>query len=288
MVIAVASGKGGTGKTTVSVNMARVILSPLQLLDCDVEEPNAHLFFKGTSRQSEAVTVPVPQVEESRCDGCGECSQFCEYNAIVALKTKAMVFPELCHSCGGCSLVCPWMAISESQRRIGVIETMQSDNITLIHGCLDVGVPTAPPLIRSVKTRLQPEITAILDAPPGTSCPVVTTIMQSDFIILVTEPTPFGEHDLKLAIEMVRELGIPHGVVINRMGIGDDRINTLCEREKIPILLEIPNDRRIAEACSRGELIVDALPEYRKAFEELARRVLEVGALSEAEAGEMR
>ncbi|MBN1866795.1 ATP-binding protein [Candidatus Sumerlaeota bacterium] len=275
MILAVASGKGGTGKTTVSANLARVLGSCVQLLDCDVEEPNAHLFLGGTLRDSHTVGIPVPEVDESLCDGCGECGRFCEYHAIVSFGTKPLVFPEMCHGCGGCAKVCPRGAIRETDRRIGVVETIESGNIELIQGRLDVGRAMAPPLIRAVKARLRPGAPAILDAPPGTSCPVVATIRETDFVALVTEPTPFGLHDLKLAVDMVRELGIPFGVVVNRMGIGDERVHAFCGKENIPVLLEIPDDRRIAEAYSRGDLIVEALPEYKDRFRGLIQRIEE-------------
>jgi MinD superfamily P-loop ATPase len=274
MILGIASGKGGTGKTTVAVNLARAFGSPVQLLDCDVEEPNDHLFLKGPVREQEIVTVPVPQVDASLCDACGECSRFCQYSAIVSLRTTPIVFPELCHGCGGCALVCPQGAIRETERRIGVVETVESENVTLIQGRLDVGVALAPPLIRAAKARMRQETPAILDAPPGTSCPVIAALRGTDFAALVTEPTPFGLHDLTLAVDMVRELGIPFGVVVNRVGIGDDRVHGYCAAEKIPVLLEIPDDRRIAEACSIGSLIVDALPEYRELFMSLIEKTM--------------
>jgi len=274
MILAVASGKGGTGKTTVAVNLARVFGSDVRLLDCDVEEPNDHLFLNGSVREEETVSIPIPQVDESLCDACGECSRFCQYHAIVSFGTKPLVFPEMCHGCGGCAKVCPKKAIREKNRRIGVIEKMLADNITLVQGRLDVGVAMAPPLIRAVKARLQNGAPAILDAPPGTSCPVITALRGTDFVVLVTEPTPFGLHDLRLAVEMVRELGISFGVVVNRMGIGDERAHAFCGQEGIPILLEIPDDRRIAEDYSRGNLIVEALPEYRGSFENLLAKIM--------------
>ena len=266
MIIAVASGKGGTGKTTVSVNLAKTFGAAVQLLDCDVEEPNGHLFLKGTAIREETVTIPVPQVDESLCNGCGECGRLCAYHAIVSFGAKPLVFPDMCHGCGGCAKVCPQNAIREMDRRIGLVETIQAENITLVQGRLDIGVAMSPPLIRAVKSHLRTDLSAILDAPPGTSCPVITAIRGADLVLLVTEPTPFGLHDLKLAVDMVRELRIPFGVVINRVGIGDDRVHAFCGQEGIPILLEIPDDRRIAEAYSRGELIVEALPEYRGLF----------------------
>ncbi len=266
MILAIASGKGGTGKTTVSVNLARALGCDVRLLDCDVEEPNDHLFLKGSRAREEIVTIPIPQVDESLCDGCGECGRACQYHAIVSFGAKPLVFPEMCHGCGGCARVCPRKAIREVERRIGVIETDRAGNITLIQGRLDVGEAMAPPLIRAVKAHLQNGLPAILDAPPGTSCPVIAAIRGADLVLLVTEPTPFGLHDLRLAVEMVRALGIPFGVVVNRVGIGDDRVHVYCREGKIPVLLEIPDDRRIAESYSRGELIVESLPEYRGLF----------------------
>jgi len=273
MKIAVASGKGGTGKTTVSVNLARTLGAQVQLLDCDVEEPNAHLFLRGNKIKEEIVNIPVPQVDEALCNGCCECGKFCAYNAIVTFGTVPLIFPEMCHGCGGCTLVCPTKAITEIGRRIGMVETMESGNITLIGGRLDVGVAMAPPLIREVKKCLQNNLPAILDAPPGTSCPVIAAIRDTDMVLLVTEPTPFGLNDLMLAVDMVRELKIPFGVIVNRMGSGDDRVHVFCQKENIPILLTIPDDRRIAESYSRGILMVDALPEYRGHFQSLIEKL---------------
>ena len=274
MIVAVASGKGGTGKTTVSVNLARVLGSDVRLLDCDVEEPNAHLFLNGSMIKEETITIPVPEVDESLCDGCAECGKFCQYHAIVTFGTAPLVFPEMCHGCGGCTMVCPQKAIREIDKRIGVVETLQAGNITLIQGRLDVGSAMAPPLIRAVKACLKNGLPAILDAPPGTSCPVIATIRETDFVLLVTEPTPFGLHDLKIAADMVRELGIPFGVVVNRVGIGDDRVHVYCKEKNISVILEIPDDRRIAEAYSRGELIVESLPEYRGLFLSLIEKTI--------------
>jgi MinD superfamily P-loop ATPase len=274
MILAVASGKGGTGKTTVSVNLARALGSEVALLDCDVEEPNAHLFLAGDMRGEENVTIPIPQVDESLCDGCGDCSRFCEYHAIVSFGTTPLIFSEMCHGCGGCAKVCPRKAIREAEKRIGVVETMHAGNITLIQGRLDIGLAMAPPLIRAVKARLRNGMPAILDAPPGTSCPVIATLRGADLVLLVTEPTPFGLHDLKLAVGLVRAIGIPFGVVVNRVGIGDERVHAFCSKENIPVLLEIPDDRRIAEVYSEGRLIVEALPEYRGLFERLLEKTM--------------
>ena len=270
MILAVASGKGGTGKTTVAVNLARICGFSVQLLDCDVEAPNAQLFFVCTGQKEEVVSMPIPQVNSSLCDGCGECSRFCMYHAIASYGSTPLVFAEMCHGCGGCAKVCPKGAIEEVPKRIGVVRTAQAGGMTLVEGRLDVGVAMSPPLIRAVKAQRQDGMPAIIDAPPGTSCPVIAAIRGVDLVVLVTEPTPFGLHDLKLAVSMVRRLRQPFGVVINRVGIGDDQVRNYCSGENIAILSEIPDDRKIAEIYSRGGLIVEALPGYRKLFEKLA------------------
>ncbi len=275
MILAIASGKGGTGKTTVAVNLALTAGSPVRLLDCDVEAPNAHLFLGGPAPEGEIVSLPVPVVDPERCDGCRECSRFCAYHAIAVPGGKPLIFPELCHGCGGCILVCPRGALTEGRRRIGVVETRLVGAVRLIQGRLDIGVAMAPPLIRAVKRAAEGADGAgvIIDAPPGTSCPVVAALHGADAALLVTEPTPFGLHDLKLAVEMVRRLEIPFGVVINRMGVGDGRVHAFCALEGIPVLAEIPDDRRIAEAYSRGEPLVEALPRYRRLFSEFHRAI---------------
>ncbi|MCK5861998.1 MAG: ATP-binding protein [Candidatus Hydrogenedentes bacterium] len=273
MILAVASGKGGTGKTTVSANLARALEEKTQLLDCDVEEPNAHLFLHGKKLDSTTINIAVPKVDASICTGCNACGTFCEYSAIISFGKAPILFPEMCHGCGGCMKVCPQHAITESEKRIGTVETFQSENITLVHGRIDVGVAMAPPLINAVKKCIGSDMPAILDAPPGTSCPVITTLRKVDYVLLVTEPTPFGLHDLSLAVDMVRELSIPFSVIVNRVGIGDERVHTFCQQEDIPIIMEIPDDRRIAEAYSRGELMVDALPEYKKLFQDLFEKI---------------
>ena len=269
MILAVASGKGGTGKTSISVNLAKVLGVPVQLLDCDVEEPNAHLFLHASLAGEEEISIAVPKIDATACNACDECVDFCQFNALASFCGAPLVFPELCHGCGGCTLVCSRNAISEESFRIGTVKTFVDGNITLNSGCLDVGVSLASTLVHAVKARQQDGVTTILDAPPGTACPAVATLRGADFVVLVTEPTPFGLNDLKLAVDTVRELRLSFGVVINRVGIGDDRVHRFCTAESIPLLLEIPDDRRIAEAYSRGELIVEALPEYRAHFERL-------------------
>lgn len=268
MNIAIASGKGGTGKTTVAVNLAWALAGMgkgVQYLDCDVEEPNGHIFLKPQITTTASVGIPVPVVDEAKCNGCRKCAEICQYHAIAVLK-KALVFPELCHGCGGCALVCPVGAIHEQERTIGVVETGQADGVSFVQGRLNVGEPTAPPLIRAVKKKALADSIAILDAPPGTSCPVVTTVRDADYVMLVTEPTPFGLNDLNLAVEMLRQLGLRHGVVINRADCGDRRVHDFCKAEAISILLELPDDRRVAEAYSRGQMAVQVLPEWRKCF----------------------
>lgn len=273
MILAVASGKGGTGKTTVAANLARAMAGPVQLLDCDVEAPNAHLFLRGPATGEETVSIPVPEVDPAKCAGCGACSRFCQYHAIVSLKNHPLVFAELCHGCGGCIQACPSGALHEIQRRVGVVESFEAGNVSLVHGRLDVGAPLAVPVVRAVKRRIDPSATAIIDAPPGTSCPVVASVKGADFLALVTEPTPFGLHDLRLAVDLAREMGLAFGVVLNRAGAGDGRVHAYCRRQAIPILAEIPDDRLIAQACSRGELLIEALPHYRTLFKDLANEL---------------
>jgi MinD superfamily P-loop ATPase len=276
MNIAVASGKGGTGKTTVAVNLALAIPQRVQLLDCDVEEPNGHVFLKPRNPTDEVVGILTPQVDERKCTGCGECAALCQYSAIVMIKEKPLVFAELCHGCGGCTLVCPEKAIQETMRRTGVVRDGGCEpqaTVQLIWGELDVGEAMAPPVIREVKKRQDEQGVNIIDAPPGTSCPVIAALTDADFVILVTEPTPFGLHDLKLAVETVREMSIDFGVVINRSDCGDDRAHEYCRREGIAVLAEIPDDLRIARAYAKGQPAVTAVPELRETFKALYRDV---------------
>ncbi len=276
MILAIASGKGGTGKTTLAVNLACVFGSGVRLLDCDVEEPNAGLFLGGETEAAEVVTIPVPEVDESLCDGCGECGRICRYGAIVSFGAAPIVFSEMCHGCGGCARVCPRGAIREVGRRIGVIERVRAGAVTLVQGRLDVGGVLVPPLIRAVRAHASGPGPVIIDAPPGTSCPVIAAVRGSDFVLLVTEPTPFGLHDLTLAVETVRALGLPFGLVVNRVGIGDERVHAYAHHENIPILLDIPDDRKIAEAYARGRLIIEACPEYDSLFRSLAAKIRDI------------
>lgn len=273
MKITIASGKGGTGKTTVAVNLAQAIAGPIRILDCDVEEPNCHLFLRPDLSETTTVQMPVPQVDEAKCTSCGECGQFCEFNAIVSFKTVPLVFPELCHGCGGCMKVCPEGAIREIDRAIGVVERGHRNGVEIVHGRLEVGEPLAPPIIRAVKGHAGMDGVTIIDSPAGTSCTMIESVRDSNFVVLVTEPTPFGLRDLTLAVGAIRELQIPYGVVVNRVGIGDGRVHEYCRDENIPVLLEIPDDRRIAEAYSRGQTIIEVIPEMRATFDLLFRRI---------------
>jgi MinD superfamily P-loop ATPase len=274
MIISIASGKGGTGKTTVATNLAASLPHPVQLMDCDVEEPNAFLFLPSQTRQEEIVTTPVPEIDKEKCNFCGKCEEICQFKAIAVLKeTAVMVFPELCHSCGGCMEVCPEGAVSEGYRELGLIERGHTNNIELVYGRLRVGEAMSPPLIKKVKTLAIPAEITIIDAPPGTSCPVIEAMKGTDFVVLVTEPTPFGLHDLKLAVGAVQILGIPHGLIINRSDMGDQKVKQYAEAMNIPILMEIPFEKRIAEAYTAGKLIVEAIPEYKQKFNELFDRI---------------
>jgi len=274
--IAIASGKGGTGKTTVAVHLAACLAAQgraVQYLDCDVEEPNGHLFLKPKMERSESVGIPVPVVDAAQCTSCGKCAEVCEFNAIAMLK-KPLVFPELCHGCGACALVCPVGAIRETSRAIGVVETGRTGTIGFAQGRLNVGEPMAPPLIRAVKARRNPDAIALFDSPPGTSCPVVATVRDADLVVLVTEPTPFGLHDLALAVDTFRPMGKPMGVVVNRAD-DDRRVQDYCQAENLPVLAELPDDRRVAETYARGELVFDRLPEWRDRFDALWSRIEE-------------
>jgi len=278
MKIAIASGKGGTGKTTIATNLASSISQTgmkVQYLDCDAEEPNGHIFLKPDIETSEDVTVGVPEVEQQKCTGCGKCGQLCQYSAITCVKGKVLVFKELCHSCGGCMAICPEDAIVEKQRKIGIAEFGMSNGIYFGHGKLNIGAIQTPALIRYVKQKAINDGLTILDVPPGTSCPVIEAIKGSDFVLLVTEPTPFGLNDLELAVGMVRELKLPFAVAINRSDIGDDAVVKYCQKEGIKVQLEIPNDRKVAEAYSRGIMAIDAIPEYRNNFLNLFEQITE-------------
>lgn len=273
MIISVASGKGGTGKTTVATNLALSIGENVQLLDCDVEQPNAHLFIHPVFDGSETVTTPVPEIDMDKCSLCGKCAEICQYKAIAVVAETVLPFEDLCHSCGGCMAVCPEGAITEKGRNLGVIQKSRHNGIEFVHGKLRVGEAMSPPLIKAVLAHRDPAKLTIVDAPPGTSCPVIAAMKPADFVLLVTEPTPFGLHDLKLAVGAVKILDIPCGLVINRADMGDDTVRAFAAAEKMPILMEIPFDRCIAEAYSRGERVVEVMPEWKARFLELYEKI---------------
>lgn len=268
MVISVASGKGGTGKTTVAVSLA-LSLGACQFLDCDVEEPNASLFLKPSITGKTSVSVPEPWVDESKCSHCGKCAEICAFHAIAVFEKSVLLFPQLCHGCGGCMLVCTEKAIAEGKRHIGVIEEGMSSSIIFAQGVLNIGEHMATPIIKEMKSLIRKDMDVIIDSPPGTSCPVIESMKGSDFVCLVTEPTPFGLNDLKLAVETVRELGIPFGVIINCDGIGDDGVKKYCRGENIPLLLSIPWSRRVAEAYSMGIPAIEADATLKEQFQDL-------------------
>ncbi len=272
MKIAIASGKGGTGKTTISTNLSLFVSeqgNEVVYLDCDVEEPNGHLFLNPVINKKTKSSISVPVIDDTKCVACGECIQFCEYNALIRLGKNVMVFPELCHGCGGCTLLCPYHAITEQDREIGFIESGISGKVGFVHGRLNIGEAMSPPLIRDDLRQIRPDAINIIDAPPGTSCPVIASIRDADFVVLVTEPTPFGLNDLGLALDMVKELGIPHGVVVNRAEGGNTDVELFCEEHQVDILTKIPDDRRIAECYSKGEMILHAVADVQKNFDEL-------------------
>ena len=290
MIVTVASGKGGTGKTTVAVSLALAVATDtilpgqapaadpsVVLLDCDVEEPNAHLFLRPSLDLRREVGVLTPVVDETRCTGCRRCAEVCAYHALAVIEGKVLVFAELCHGCGSCSWNCPEEAIREELRPTGLVEVGRAGALGFAQGILNVGEAMAVPVIRQVKKQgaaVVPGGLVVIDAPPGTSCPVVESLRGADYALLVTEPTPFGLHDLRMAVDVARcELGLPVGVVVNRTGVGDEGVDQYCRAERIPVLMRIPLDRRIAEACSDGLPLLEALPEYRQPFRDLYRQI---------------
>jgi MinD superfamily P-loop ATPase len=276
-IIAVASGKGGTGKTTIAANLAYYTAGlgkKVQYLDCDVEEPNGHIFLKPNMTFNRQVTVDVPKVDEQKCIGCGKCGEICQYSAIISIKdNKVLTFEQLCHSCGGCMLICPADAIKPKPLKIGDIELGKAGDIDFVHGRLQIGHVRTPALIKQVKKHIKQNRLTIIDVPPGTSCPVVEAVKNTDFVLLVTEPTPFGLNDLKLAVALVRQMNLPFAVALNRCGIGNNQVEKYCKAENIHICLRLPDDRRIAVAYSSGKIIVEELPEYKKFFVDLAKAI---------------
>jgi MinD superfamily P-loop ATPase len=278
MIISIASGKGGTGKTLIATSLALSLKNThkVRLLDCDVEEPNDHLFMNPVITQRETATIPVPEIDKAKCNYCGKCAEVCAYKAIAVWGQHVMTFPELCHGCGACSYICSEKAIREQPREIGVIEAGDSEGISFVYGKLNVGEAMSPPVIRKVKNHISKEQINIIDSPPGTSCPVITAVRNSDYCLLVTEPTPFGLNDLTLAVETVKELKIPCGVVINRSVDGERKVEPYCQEEDIPVLLKIPLDMEIARLYSRGVTLVKGLPQWEKSFVCLYEKIQEI------------
>jgi len=278
MIISVASGKGGTGKTLVATSLALSLKDRhrVQLLDCDVEEPNDHIFLKPVFTRSEAVCIPIPEIDEKKCTFCGRCAEVCAYHAIAVFPKSILVFPHLCHGCGACSYLCPEKAISEKGREIGVVERGHSDGVDFAHGKLNVGEAMPTPVVRRVKEEANRDGIVIIDVSPGTSCPVVESIKGSDFCLLVTEPTPFGLNDLILAVETVKEIKVPCGMVINRAGVGNGKVEEYCLEENIPVLLTIPLDIEIARLYSKGITLVEGMPQWKESFIGLFDRIREL------------
>ncbi len=272
MKIAIASGKGGTGKTTVATNLAFALSGEsikTAYVDCDVEEPNGHLFLKPSIQSRKPVELAVPSVDMETCSLCGLCGQICRYSAILCLGNQVLVFPDMCHSCGGCWQVCPENAIEKKPRVLGYIESGTSNSLLFAHGILNVGEALCTPVLRELKRNTPEADVTIFDAPPGTSCPVIETIRDCDYVLLVAEPTPFGLNDFMLAVEVVKKLNLPFGAIINRADLGYEELNKFCYKQQIPVLTAIPDDRRIAEAYSRGVMLSQAIPEYLNTFVQL-------------------
>lgn len=277
MIIAVASGKGGTGKTFVATNLANVIQEGSSYIDCDVEAPNGHLFLNPEIGENFSESVFVPKIDPDKCTLCRKCIEICQFNALIQLKDEVLVFPELCHSCHGCDRVCPENAISQDKREIGVLSEGKSKAIQFAMGKLRIGEAMAPPLIERLKLRAlrpDPQNIYLIDAPPGTACPAVTALKNTDFVLLVTEPTPFGFHDLKLAILMIQEMNLPFGIVINRSDVGNQEVFEYCNKNGFPILAEFNHDHQVAELYAQGKLITDASSDYVKAFKDLADAII--------------
>jgi MinD superfamily P-loop ATPase len=278
MQIAVASGKGGTGKTLIATSLAISLrdIYDVQLLDCDVEEPDDKIFIRPDGITQEPVYMTNPSVDENLCTYCGKCAEVCAFNAIAVIKNHILTFSNLCHGCGACSYLCPEGAITESNREIGVMETGRSGNLEFIQGILTVGEAMATPVIDQVKKKAGKEKVVIVDTPPGTSCPVVHSVTGSDFCLLVTEPTPFGLNDLVLAVETLKTLGIQCGIIINRSGKNDSLIESYCEEENIPVLMKIPLDTEIARLYSKGITLAEGMPTWKEIFITLFNNIEEI------------
>ena len=281
MKIGIASGKGGTGKTTLATNLSAYLAEEEEvvLIDLDVEEPNSGLFIRGELVHKEDKYKMIPQWEQDKCTLCELCQEVCNFHAVIQLIDQIMVFPELCHSCYACSELCPTSALPMVRQKMGELKHFHLGNLSFVESRLDIGQEQAVPLIALTKKYINDHFSGnkihLYDAPPGTSCPVIEATKDMDFVILVTEPTPFGLHDLKLAVDTIKELNREFGVVVNRYGIGNDNVLEYCQKENIPVLAKIPNDRRVAELYSSGELVYQKIPEVKKQLKKVRNYILE-------------
>ncbi|QQY79851.1 MinD superfamily P-loop ATPase [Keratinibaculum paraultunense] len=273
MNIAVLSGKGGTGKTTISTNLA--LLLKANYIDCDVEEPNGFIFLKPEYITKQYVEVEIPEIDEENCTLCGRCVEICKFNALAKAKDKIILFDKLCHSCGACILACPIDAIKFTKRTIGVIEQGKKGEILLKRGLLNIGEPISVPILKELLKDLPEEEINLLDSPPGTSCNVVNVLNYADIAILVTEPTAFGLHDLKMAVELVKRLNIPFGLIINKYDENNLYLKEYIEEEGIKIVGYLPYKKEIAEAYSKGKILIEE-KEYKDAFKNIANNIKEV------------
>ncbi len=274
--IAIASGKGGTGKTTFAVNLASIIDKPMTLIDCDVEEPNCHLFLKTEAEEVSPFAVPIPKFDSDLCTGCGKCAKVCRYNAILLVADKPMLFPEICHSCGGCQRVCPSGAISEVPMPIGEIHSAVWKENRFVYGQLDIGQARSSPIIGHLRETFSEAELTLIDSPPGTSCSAVEAVRGVDLVVLVTEPTPFGLNDLKLAVQMVKKMGLKQAVVINRSDLGGQNVEEYCREVDVPVIGKFPFDRKVAESYSRGLIVVEHVPEFRQRCEDIWGKIMEI------------
>jgi len=285
VIFAIASGKGGTGKTTVTSSLAALWDEPVTCVDLDVEEPNLHLFLNPDIRSEDKAFMEVPVADEDKCTLCRACADICQFKAISIMADTLLIFPEMCHGCGGCLEVCPDGALTPGQRELGEICRGKVNEADFIMGRLRVGEAMSPPLMRFIREEfptLQEQGDILIDAPPGVSCPAINAVMDADCIVLVTEPTPFGFHDFKLAWEAFSPLNIPMGAVINRAGMGDDTVQNFCRDNNIPIWAEIPYSRDIARAYSKGEIIAESVESLKEPFHQL-RQSMKGAALTKSE-----